>query len=414
MRITRVAAMVVIAAIVAPAAELTKDQWRENLAVLAKELPARHVNLFFQLPRVEWEKRVASLDGAIANLSDYQIRIEMTKLVAAVGDSHTRINGVLGDDGRYLYLGCREFGDGLYVIDTIVPYGEAMGARIVSVDRMEIADVRRRVDALVGAENEVARSTMRTRYLSDAMLLKELGVLRSAEQAEFVFEREGRRFAMTVKTLPARRRMADAERPVHVALPDPPPLWLKRRAEPYWFAWLSDSKTLFVQYNSCRNDEKLPFAKFTEQVVAQARQAAPERLVIDLRHNSGGDSSVSDPLMRAISRERVLRPSGGTYVLIGAPTFSSGEMVAMQLKREHRAVLVGEAAGQKPNHNGDVRMFSLPHGEIQVAHSTKHFVTMPGSDPTSLMPDRVVVMTAADYVAGRDPVLEAVIRKERN
>src|SRR6516165_4267301 len=127
MRITRVAAMVVIAAIVAPAAELTKDQWRENLAVLAKELPARHVNLFFQLPRAEWEKPVASLDAAIANLSDYQIRIEMMKLVA-VGDSHTRIGGVLGDDGRYLYLGYREFADGLSIIDTIVPYQEAIGA----------------------------------------------------------------------------------------------------------------------------------------------------------------------------------------------------------------------------------------------------------------------------------------------
>ena len=133
MRITRVAAMVVIAAIVAPAAELTKDQWRENLAVLAKELPARHVNLFFQLPRVEWEKRVASLDWAIANLSDYQIRIEMTKLVAAVGDSHTRIGGVLGDEGRSLYLGYREFADGLSIIDTIVPYQEAIGARVVSI-----------------------------------------------------------------------------------------------------------------------------------------------------------------------------------------------------------------------------------------------------------------------------------------
>jgi hypothetical protein len=57
-------------------------------------------------------------------------------------------------------------------------------------------------------------------------------------------------------------------------------------------------------------------------------------------------------------------------------------------------------------------MFSLPYGGIQVAHSTKHFVTMRGSDPPTLMPDRVVVTTAADYVAGRDPVLEAVIRRE--
>jgi hypothetical protein len=414
MRITRVAAMVLIAATLAPAAELTKDQWRENLAVLAKELPARHVNLFFQLPRAEWEKRVALLDRAIANLSDYQIRIEMTKLVAAVGDSHTRINGVLGDDGRYLYLGYREFADGLSIIDTIVPYQEAIGARVVSVDGMPVDEVRRRLDALVGAENAVARGSMRVRFLSDAALLKELGVLQSAEQAEFVFERDGRRFAMAVKTLPAERRLAEAEKPVHVARPDPRPLWLKRREEAYWSEWLSESRTLFVQYNSCRNDEKLPFAKFTEQVVAQARRGAPERLVIDLRHNGGGDSEVSNSLLTAISREKALRPSGGTYVLIGASTYSSGELVALRLKRNHKAVLVGEPTGQKPNSYGDIRPFSLPHGGITVWYSTKWFPMMRGSDPTSLMPDRAVLMTAADYVAGRDPVLESVIRKAGN
>lgn len=411
MRVSGAAAILAIAAMAAPAAELTKDQWRENLAVLAKELPARHINLFFQLPRTEWEKRVAALDGAIAGLSDYQVRIEMMRLVAAVGDSHTRIPGLLGDEGRYLYLGYREFPDGLYIIDTILPYREAMGARVVSVDGMPVAEVRRRVDPLVGVENEVARGLMRVTLLSHATLLKELGVMRSADQAEFVFERGGRTFPMVVKTMPAERRMAEGERPVHVALPDPLPLWLKRRNEPYWWEWLSDSKTLFVQYNACRNDEKLPFTKFTEQVVAQARREPPERLVIDLRHNGGGDSEVSNPLMTAISREKALRPRGGTYVLIGAATYSSGELVALRLKRAHKGVLVGEPTGQKPNSYGDIRTFPLPHGGITVAHSTKRFEMVRGSDPPSLMPDRVVVISAKDYVEGRDPVLEAVVKK---
>jgi hypothetical protein len=413
MRITRVAAMVVIAAIVAPAAELTKDQWRENLAVLAKELPARHVNLFFQLPRVEWEKRVASLDGAIANLSDYQIRIEMTKLVAAVGDSHTRIDGLFGNDGRYLYMGFREFADGLAVIDTIEPYREALGARVVSVDGMAVAEVRRRLDQLAGAENDVARGLRRVRLIGEAALLKELGILRSVEQAAFVFERDGQMIPMVVKTLPAAGRIAMAERPVHVAMPEPLPLWLNRREEPYWFQWLSDSKTLFLQYNSCRNDEKLPFATFTEQVIAQARQASPERLVIDLRHNGGGDTSVSDPLLRAISEMESLRPPGGTYVLIGAQTFSAGEMVALTLKQDYKAVLVGEATGQKPNFYADVQRFPLPHGGITVGYSTKWFEMMRGSDPPSLMPDMVMAMTAKDYVEGRDRVLEAVVKMRK-
>jgi hypothetical protein len=410
MRFIRGATMLTLAAMMAPAAELTKDQWRENLAVLAKELPARHINLFFHLPKADWERRVAALQERIDQFDDVTIRLEMSKLVAAAGDSHTRINGVLPAGARFLYLGFREFPDGLYVIDTIEPYRKAMGARVVSVDGMVVNEVRRRLDELIGAENDVAHGLFRIPLLSRAGLLRDVGILKSTEEAEFVFERDRQKFQMTLKTLPARAAMEFDQRPAHCALPDPKPLWLKRKDETYWSEYLADAKTLFVQYNSCREDEKLPFAKFTEEVVALARESQPERFVIDLRHNGGGNSAISDPLMKAISKEKALRPRGGTFVLIGAATFSSGEMVAIRLKQSHGAMLVGEPAGQKPNCYGDIRTFDLPFGGIKAGYSTKKFTMLPGSDAPTLAPDRAVVMSAEDYLAGRDPVLENVTR----
>ena len=410
MRVHFAAILLALAATPSTAAELPKDQWRENLAFLAKELPARHIDLFFHLPRPDWETRVATLEKAIDNLSDLRIRIELTKLVAAVGDSHTGIDALTVADSRYIYLGYREFPDGLYIIDTIAPYKQAMGARVVAIDGMPVDEVRRRIDPLVAAENDIVRRTRRRVFLPNATVLRELGVVRNPGQVEFTFERDGRTFPMLVKTLPAYARIPQAERPAPVRLPDPLPLWLKHRDTPYWWEYLGESGTLYLQYNSCVNGPKLSFADFTRQVVEQARRLPPQRLVIDLRHNSGGNSSVSDPLMAAISSEKSLRPAAGTYVLIGEATYSSGEFVALELKRSHKAILVGEPAGQKPNAYGDIRPFQLPHGGITVMYSTKRFHMMPASDPPALMPDRLVTISAADYLSGRDPVLAAVTR----
>jgi len=400
-------AIVVLTSIAWPAAELSRDQWQENLAVLAKELPSRHPNLFFHLPRAEWEARAAGLSKAIPSLSDGAIRIEFMKLVGAVGDGHTRFDG-FGVAGRFFYLGFREFPDGLYIIDTISPYARAMGARVVSIDGMPIGEVRRRVDELFGAENDVARRVFRIGYLSRCRVLKELGVIRDEAQAEFVFERDGQQFSMTVKSLPPRTLIPEAERPALVSMPDPLPLWLKQKDVTYWKEYLPDSGTLYIQYNSCKEDAKLPFAEFTNQVVEKARETRPRRLVIDLRNNGGGNSEVSNPLLDALKREPSLSARGGRFVLIGEKTFSSGELVALRLKRDHHAMLVGEPTAQKPNSYGDVRTFSLPHGDFSVMHSTKHFDMMRGSDPSSLMPDRRIELSAADYFAGRDPVLAFV------
>ena len=73
----------------APASDLTAVQWRADVALLAKELPQRHRNLFHALPKAEFERRVAGLDAAIPNLSEPEIRAGIARLVAAVGDGHT-------------------------------------------------------------------------------------------------------------------------------------------------------------------------------------------------------------------------------------------------------------------------------------------------------------------------------------
>jgi hypothetical protein len=74
-----------------------------------------------------------------------------------------------------------------------------------------------------------------------------------------------------------------------------------------------------------------------------------------------------------------------------------------------KAQIVGEASSQRPNAYGDIRSFELPNSKLKVWYCTKYFKLASSGDPDSLPVDIPVELTAKDYFAGRDPVLERVL-----
>ena len=65
--------------------------------------------------------------------------------------------------------------------------------------------------------------------------------------------------------------------------------------------------------------------------------------------------------------------------------------------------------GSEPNHYGEIKSFTLPNSGLSVYYSTKQFVYIEGDHSSALEPDQVVPLTAADLLAGRDPVLAAAV-----
>lgn len=82
---------------------------------------------------------------------------------------------------------------------------------------------------------------------------------------------------------------------------------------------------------------------------------------------------------------------------------------AFDWQQRTNAVLVGEPTGGKPNGYGEVRDFFLPNSNLRVVHSTRLFQILPG-DPPSLFPSINIAPMIEEYLAGRDPVLELVLR----
>jgi C-terminal processing protease CtpA/Prc len=152
-------------------------------------------------------------------------------------------------------------------------------------------------------------------------------------------------------------------------------------------------------------------SSFAGRVLEDIDRRAPRAVIIDLRGNGGGDSSVLDPLLSGLRARPSLAQSGRLFAFIGNSTFSSALMNAISLKRQNGAILVGEPTGGKPNGYGEVRSFNLPNSGLPVSYSTKFFSSWPDGDPESLFPDIGAAVSSTDYREGRDPAMEAVANR---
>ncbi len=321
-----------------------------------------------------------------------------------VGDAHTRIQ--YGREKTYP-IALYQFSDGLFVAPSTEEHKMALGARLIKIGRTDAERARESVRSIITVENESWFKQQFPNYLTDPEILRLLKILPSADEGEFTFkDRNGKQFALRLWPVSMKEQIKWI-RPFD-SPPGKPPLYLRNPEQYYWHEYLADSKTLYLHYRRCANMPSQPFNRYAEALLKFLDENPVERMVIDLRLNGGGNSAIFDPFIAALARRRDINQPGRLFVLIGRGTFSSAYLNALRLKRETKAILVGEPTGQRPNAYGEVRTMNLPHSKLLVQYSTKYFKTMDG-DPPTLSPDILVERSSWHYASGRDPALERAL-----
>jgi hypothetical protein len=367
--------------------------------LLTRELPRRHRNAFFRTSQAAFEAASAQLNDDVPSLADSDVAVRILQLVAMLGDSHTFATGW---PLRSFPIGVYWFEDGLTVIRAAAPHADLLGARIVAIDDRPIADVIASVRTVFPHENDAWLRHLLPSYVVQAEVLRSLRIADDAQSARFTFERaDGARFDRTL----------EAETATATWVEPPAPLSRTRADAAYWAELLPRHGALYVKYNQCGNDPAKPFAAFVSELFASVANQPVGKLILDLRDNSGGDSSVLQPFITAVQSRPGLNRADRFFVLIGRRTFSSAILNAIQLDQQTNATLIGEPTGGKPNSHGEVLNFRLPFSGLTVWYSTKFFVTLPGQDPPSVLPQLTVPPSAAAWLAGTDPVLDFILPK---
>jgi len=376
-----------------------EDNWRTDLAFFAKELPARHVNAFKYVTPEAFARAVADVDSAIPHLTDRQIRWRLMRLTALVRDGHT--NAEMPMYAQRLPITIWWADDGPYITGTTPTYAGLAGHRIVGLNGQPIVAVADTIRRYLAHENEMGFRQRAGWILHYPGAQYDVGLSRDSMSATLELEdADGRRSTATLPVVP---RAGFAVVPPR----NGEPLYRERLNEKYWVAYLADARAVFLKYNQCRDPDE--FTLLTDSI-ARLLDAGATRLIIDLRHNSGGDSRVIQPLIETIRRRPAINRPDALYAIIGRGTFSSGMAAAHHLRTKARATIVGEPIGERPNTFGNMRTFTLPHSGVQVTYSTEYYRFAPG-EPDAFMPDVYVSITPDAIIAGRDPVLEWIVAR---
>lgn len=349
------------------------------------------------MSRADFDRAVADLDARIPDLTDPEVMVGLQRIVAMAGDGHTSITLPF----RQLPVGLRWFKDGLFV--TAAPAGDtrAIGSRVVRIGEMDINQASDLVNTVISRDNDMGLREISSAYLASHEILYALRIMPESGKARYLLEdAAGARFPLEITP----------DSPPRINAPDPAvgfvPYWRRDVSRAYWFEYLEAAKTMYVAYNICQDIPGQAFAAFAQQVFSVIDANDVRRLVVDVRNNSGGNSSVVDPLYRGIQQRRSRLT---VFAIMGRGTFSSGMWAANTLSLSYAAALIGEPTGGKPNQYGNVGAFNLPNSQLRVQHSTQYFTIRPGDNNPAIFPDIPVDFWSADYFSRHDPFLAAAL-----
>jgi C-terminal processing protease CtpA/Prc len=174
----------------------------------------------------------------------------------------------------------------------------------------------------------------------------------------------------------------------------------------YEFEYIKKYNTVYFNYSSCRNMLEKDVLTFSEELIMFIEENNIEKLVIDLRNNFGGDSTLLDPFIKYVSNNVGLNKKGNIFVIVGRDTFSSALLNAFSLKENTEALFIGEPTGGKPNCYGEVQRFSLKNSGLSITYSTEYYKLIEDDDRLSFEPDIIIDLSINNYINNEDPCLE--------
>jgi hypothetical protein len=388
------------------------NSWREDLRYLAAELPKRHQNLFHTMSRAQFEQAIAALDTRIPELARHQVIVELARIVALIGDGHSRLDLAGGPNigfRRYplrLYL----YSDGLFVQVAGQAQAQAVGGRVLAIGDTPIAQAYARVRELIARDNEVWVQHMAPGLLAIPEVLHSLGLIRDMEGATLtIAQRSGEQ--ATIELQPVAPDTPGTWMDAADDTDAPMPFWLRAPENNFWFTHLRDTNTLYVQYNAVRDKPEETVAEFFDKVFTFADARQVERFVLDIRRNGGGNGYLNQPIIHGLIKRDWINQPGKLFTIIGRATYSAAMMLTDDLEKHTRTLFVGEPTGASPNMYGDAEKIVLPNSGLEIWASALHWVySEPRDGRPWIAPNIPAALSFEDYRARRDPALEAVLR----
>ncbi|MGH7731333.1 MAG: hypothetical protein ACRENJ_08800 [Candidatus Eiseniibacteriota bacterium] len=413
--------------------------WRQDLEEIVRLIRATHPDPFAKVGETVFVREAEALEAAIPSLSGDQRLVHAMRLVAMIGDGHTQLEPASPRFASWYPLRLYEFSDGVFVTSAHRSVSDLAGTQILEIAGRPVTEVLAAARALMGADNAFG-SRENLYAVHNAAMMKGLGYAGpDAALRVRARLRGGRTVDRTLVPSPSddtthyapddasfewqvRREMAgmpfgsfddwisaygklpfsayfapDTSRPAHLV-----------HADPYVVRPFPAQDGYYVQINRVDDTE---FVAFIRRMMQDVDRRRPRRLIIDLRFNFGGDGSRITPMIHEFIKRADARPWKELYLLTGRRTFSAGIMALDAFLDHTECSVVGEPPAAALNSYGDATSIPLTRSGLLLAVSTlRHQLGDSDDFGPFIAVDVPAIFSFADYVAGRDPAVDPILR----
>lgn len=394
---------------------LTADQWREDLRYFAAELPKKHKNAFHFMTREQFETAVKQLNDEIPNLKGQEIYVRFLKIIAMVGDGHTSMQETAHFNFGMYPLRYHIYKEGVFIQSASTEYGEIVGGKVIKIGNTPIEKVLSQIDEIAWGDNHNEQSKkVETEFLLYLpKVLQGLKIAESDKSVSLTVEVNGQQKAIEVKAIQDVQDIINYVRNGKKVNPydgstNPKPIYLKDTQNNYWFEYLKDSKVVYVQFNATQNKSDESIAMFFKRIFDFVENNLVEKLVLDVRNNTGGNLQLNKPIITGLIRSK-LNERGKFFVITGRRTFSAAQVLVNELEKYSNAIFVGEPTGSSPNLYGDPLIITLPNSKFPFRVATLWHQTDPNDRRVFTAPEIYAAITPDDYRNNRDPVMNEIL-----
>lgn len=393
---------------------LTPDQveaWREDIGALVTGIERVHPNPTWRNGAEAFEAIVADVLASLPSMTLTQAALGAARIANDL-DGHSffaveQPGVAFGMAPLWLY----DFDDGLFVVEAQEPYRSLIGLQVVGIGDTPIEEVLAALEPQFVYDNQYSHRINRSIWSLFGDALHAFGFTPDAERIPFVLQdADGATISAETGTIPPDEYAAWTNWFWPGRMPQrAEPLYLRRHLDDsFWFTALDD-ETLFVQYNLtfATTADGTSMAAFARQLEEALAERSYSRLILDMRHNGGGNNTTYPPLLRVL---RGLPAETVLVALTSRHTYSAAVNLAVDLERSMPVTFIGEPTGGRPNLFSDARIVRLPNSGLVANISSRYWQKSDVDDPReAVMPHIVVPVLSEDWFGGRDRALEAAL-----
>ena len=377
--------------------------------------------------RAEATRRLELLPGLVGDPARFELEAAH---IAALADNGHSVLLPPQWPSRYprspVHLGL--FADGLYVIAAPAAQAGLLRRRVIAINGRPWQRVRAFYARYQGGEPGF-RDQFVPLFMETPALLAAAGLGTDRNALALTLDGGRRRRPETV-VIPARLTPFEGEQaflgyPVlldaaGLVAAEARPIYLQEPERPFRLAFPAEIDGAYVQLKATRG---LEIDAFLTAALAELGARRPRNIVVDLRFNMGGDLNIARAFMRALPR---LADGGRIYAITSGRTFSAAISSLGYLKEAAagRLTIVGEPIGDRLEFWSEGDLITLPGlGAVMLYAAERHNYTTgcPEADchasirnhpihVRSLQPDLPTPLRFTDFLAGRDPAMDAIVR----